>query len=312
MVKPMAFSSSVQLSSLSPQMKSHIKIIAELFKDLTLFYYSVYSVAGNEKQIAELILSYTGDIQSVENDQWVYSHALLQEVYAENNKEDPLRSRPLRVIQMDSEEERANIEKILDTWCNISEKRSQITEEKYLSCDPSAKKIRQSLWSKLEFLNALSDLIGQYKKGRERFDSVSAVVDNKDCFQAISMSSLDKKDENAWHIDFLWTAPHNFEDNDPCPERVRGAGSALIEDALLKSIKRQKISPMSAEDKFNFAMTQKTAVTLEAVSGSVPFYPNLFFRQDKSYGYSGYRVLKGKNDLISFLNEYGGRAKIKI
>ena len=218
------------------------KVVDGFFKGITP---SFYSRARSEKQISELILSYSGDIESIEKTQLIYDHVQLQKESAKSNREDPLKSKPLRVISMDSSTERETVRAALGNWWKTADEQYNKYYELYddACSDDSSPEKQRELGSQFIFFGSLKSLISEILKNKFRSDSMAAVIDNDDRIQAVSVSHPDGEDPNAWYVEAILTAPHNFSsvDNDKNPWRVKGAGSALIEDAILKSIKEAEI-----------------------------------------------------------------------
>lgn len=187
---------------------------------------------------------------------------------------------------MDSSEQRKRIDSTLNQWYKVAldkeDNTRDETESRFFS----------------EYRSLISQALRELRK-----DSLAAVIDADKTIQAISFSYPDTLYENAWFVELVITAPHNFIKRHPL--QVKGAGSALIEDAVLKSLKRQGLSLASP---LRLEAMKKTAVTLQWAAGSSQFYRILFFMQDKPRDLQPhYLVLKGEN-LVRFLENYGGRA----
>jgi hypothetical protein len=278
---------------------SSLSVVGSFFKEI---HPTFYSPARSEKQLSELILSYTGDI---EKPQLIYNPVMLKKAYAKCNELDPFKSKPLSVISMDSPAARKTLQITLKAWSKTAKEESRKYDALYTVCDNgTSPEKRCELHFQWMFFDYLKSLIGNYIRKELRMDFVSAAIDTEGRIQAISLSYPDEKNAHAWYVEALLTAPHNSLQSTH-PLRVKGAGSALIEDAILKSIRRQGLN---TKDTLAFEAMKNTAVVLHANS-SLPFYLKLFFANDFSRKPSR-KILKGEN-LFHFLKEYGGRAQLE-
>jgi hypothetical protein len=268
---------------------------------------SFFAYARKEKHISDLILSYSGDIDSSEKPNAIYDRELLQREYMVKHCFDALKSRQLTIIDMSSSKKRRKLDTVLKKWEQTAQSEEAQYRQIYKSSPPKSL-ARKEAKEKQKFFLFLTVYIPLIFNKTIQAPFVSAVIDDRGIIQAFSFSKWDKKNKNARNIELIMTAPHNFIAGHP--KQVKGAGSALIEDAIGKSMQRQALSLTSAH---SAKTMQKTAVTLEAAS-SEQFYLNLFFEIDKARkGHAGrkYLILKGDN-LFRFLEEYGGRARSTI
>lgn len=262
--------------------------------------------ARKEKHLSDLILAYTGDIPYVESAQKIYDRTLLQIEHEKKSIGDDKQLKPLKIVNMNSVEERKKIADLLRAWSEISMEQCEVNINQYSSKNASTEdRIRFN--ANITFYENLREVISDmFRKQISLLKNISVVMDDEGVIQAISVSAPDELNKKAWRLSHIITAPHNrIEGHRSC---VKGAGSALIQDAIEKSIKRQGLNPGIP---LTFAAMKNTAVTLHWTS-SQRFYHNLFFEQDMDRKNSTFSkselILKEDNMLFKFLENYGGRA----
>lgn len=294
----------MQRTDLDDDLEKKSKLIGGFFSHIKP---ELHTYARKEKQLAELILCYTGDLAPLDNEQKTYDRTALQKQHAKKAKDDLLQAIPLSIIDVDTASQKEKVCAELQAWSLLAKKEHTKYESLLENTKHLSDKEREHLRFKEDFFFMHVAMLAYATRNYTRFDNMSIVVDDKQIIQAVSFSSADPRNKHACYVNAIVTAPHNHIEGHPA--RVKGAGSALIEDAIQKSIKRQGLS---IDTPLTFDMMKNTAVTLEQ-SASDKFYCNLFFEVDKRRSFFGnYRFLVlNQENLFRFLENYGGRAGLR-
>lgn len=267
--------------------------------------YSKTSLCKNENQIAEIIVSYLRIAE-------VYDRVLFATQFAERNKENPLKAKPLKIRYMHTcALDRELFRATLRDWRRVSVQYSKqyFDEAQTLLKERSTEKGRiRKLFKASSDFGALVSIVGDALSFIKPSQHWSVVTDDQDVVQGACVSVKDNRHSTAWEILFLITAPHNLK----CAEfdeksRVEGAATSLIEEAVVQSIKHKGLKPFNLTEK----EMSGVAVTLRSTLVAAKFYAHIYFSHyvDTHNPFFGNnKILKGEN-LLLFLEKYGGRAK---
>lgn len=229
----------------------------------------------------------------------VYNRLAHQEIYRATNQNDPTKIKNLRIVLISQKMRPEMIQKLKD-WHDESFKK---IIDIYSMKDG---KDKTELLDKIELLDDCKTMANRAITLLRHNPTVIVKVaeDDKGNPQAVSITQCEK---NACDIDCLVSSPFNIIGTIHKEGDFRGAGTALIEDAIFQSLAAQSIDinqPIPTE------LLMRAEVTLDSFNTrSDSFYKNARFTEllGKSGRGRGPMILTG-NNVVDFLNKFGGRA----
>lgn len=215
---------------------------------------------------------------------YVYDRKLLQQSYLFINKNNPRRTKPLKIIKLEKND--SKLKYCLENWFNFCVQKQNENQGNPITL------------KKYSLNRTIVHLIydGITRSLIDDKDRITALMDEHHEMQGICVSTAEKTNLKSWKIKFLVSSPLNIRDGDK--HSVEGAGTALIQDVVEQVFKQIN----SNLDLPQTIVEDEISVTLSSIPDAISFYKHIGFNE-----IGGYEMILTGKSLVEFIHKYAGR-----